>query len=235
MARRLIHFLILIVLQLAALAVHDAALAQNMRGMPSIPTSGLGIRGSVGVGFADFTTVSPSADFKIERGTFLATQIERGFDVLHLYLTLGLNFMDASGVSNYSFTNLSSSTSYALSDVNFRAQFYELTLGLKAKLIDNYWFRPYIEGGGIGRYNEISYGSKLGSLASTGSDYKGKDVIMGSGYYVEAGIEAQFAEKFGVKLAARRSNAETKPLDTLNKRILTLMNETYYLAVMFGM
>lgn len=235
MTRRLIQFVILIGLQLAALTVSDSAFAQNMRGLPSIPTSGLGIRGSVGVGFADFSTVSPSADFKIERGTFFATQIERGFNVLHLYLTLGLNYMDASGVSNYYFTNLSSSTTYTLNDVTFRAQFYELTLGLKAKLIDDYWFRPYIEGGGIGRYNEISYGSKLGNLASTGSDFKGKDVIMGSGYYVEGGIEAQFAEKFGVKLAARRSNAETKPLDTINKRSLTLMNETYYLAVMFGM
>ena len=144
--------------------------------------------------------------------------------------------MDAEGIANYNYTNLSSSNSYAITDVGFRARMYEVTLGLKFKLINDYWFRPYIEGGGIGSYNEVAYsGSNLTSLSATGSDYKKKDVIMGSGYYGEAGVEVEFTARFGVALAARQSVMQTKKLETLNGRPLRLVNETYYFALIFGL
>ncbi|NJL24283.1 MAG: hypothetical protein HC902_03295 [Calothrix sp. SM1_5_4] len=142
--------------------------------------------------------------------------------------------MNAQGRANYRYTNLSSSTSYALNDVEFTAQTYELSLGLKLKLIDGFWFRPYIEGGGLGNYNEISYASRITQLNSTGADFKRKDIIMGSGYYGEAGVEVEFSPKFGVKLAARQTYEQTKKLETLDNRGVRLINETYYFAALFG-
>lgn len=214
--------------------IHMDVLAQNLKGLPKLPTGGVGFQGSVGAGFADFKTQSPDADFQLDRGMFVGGQLERGFNVMHLYLTLGLNYMDAEGRSNYQYTNLSSSTTYSLTDVAFRSKMYELSLGLKLKLIDQYWFRPYVEGGGLATYNEVTYGSRLSQLNATGSDYKQKDVIMGSGYYGEAGVEIAFNEKFGVRLAARSAMMQTKKLETLNQRVVRMQNEIYYLALMFG-
>lgn len=220
---------------LAVLCGSPLAVGQNIRGLPNVPTGGLGFRGSAGAGFADFKTHSPSSDFKLERGTYFAAGLERGFNVLHLYLTFGLNYMNAEGLANYTYSNLSSSTTYSLSDIHFKASMYEVTLGLKLKLIDKYWFRPYIEGGGIGSYNTVAYGSRVSTLSATGTDFKRKDVIMGSGYYGEAGVEIQFAEKFGVRIAAREAFMQTKKLETLANRPVRMQNEIYYLALIFGM
>jgi len=209
--------------------------AQNIRGLPSIPSGGLGFRGSAGAGFADFKTQTPSADFKLERGTYFAASIERGFNVLHLYLNFGINFMNAEGLANYSYSNLSSSTTYSMNDIDFKASMYEVTLGLKMKLIDDYWFRPYIEGGGIGSYNNVVYGSRIGQLSAAGTDFKRKDVIMGSGYYGEGGVEIQFSERFGIRLAARQAIMQTKKLETLGNRPVRMQNEIYYLSMIIGM
>jgi hypothetical protein len=208
--------------------------AQSLRGLPSIPKGGVGMQGSFGIGFTDIKTLSPSDDVKFDRGTYIMTQVERGFEVLHLYITLGFSYMDANGLANYSYTNLTSTTSYSLNDLDFRTKTYELSLGLKLKLIEDYWFRPYIEGGGLGNYNEITYGGKIVQLDATGTDYKRKDTIMGSGYYGEAGVEIEFGERFGVKLAARQSIIQTKELETLGDRTMRLRSETYYLALLFG-
>ena len=213
----------------------QSVVAQSMRGLPSLPGGGRGLTGSAGIGFTDITTQFPSSDVKFDRGTFYATQLERSFDFAHLYLTVGLSFMDAAGLANYSYTNLSSSTSYSLTDVPFRAKSYELSLGLKLKLIDEFWFRPYVEGGGLGNYNDVAYGSKISQLNGTGTDYKSKDTIMGSGYYAEAGVEIELGERFGLKLAARKSVIQTKSLETLGNRTMRLAPETYYLTLMFGM
>lgn len=211
-----------------------AAQAQSIRGVPTLPKGGIGLTGSAGAGFADFRILSPKADYKLDRGTYVAGSVERGFEFLHLYLTFGLSYLDSTGIANYKYTNLSSSTSYTLNDVNFKSKTYEVSLGLKFKLIDEYWFRPYVEGGGVGNYNEVTYSSQINSLTTTGGDYKTKDVIMGSGYYGEGGIELQFAEKFGIKLAARQTVTQTKKLETLNGRSVRLIAETYYLSALIG-
>lgn len=206
--------------------------------LPRLPTSGgggLGLQGSVGAGFTDYQVSSPKADFEMDRGIFAAVAIERGFNVLHLYLTLTLSHMTAEGYANYTYTNLSSSTTYTATDVKFSSSVTDLGLGLKMKLIDDYWFRPYIEVGGLGGYHQVSYTSKHDTLAASGSDYKSKDVVMGSGYYGEAGIEAMFSDRFGVKIAARQSHYETKKLQTLSDRPLRFVSETYYFALLFGM
>jgi hypothetical protein len=212
------------------------AFAQSTpKGIPSLPKSGgLGLQGSVGAGFGDFFVDSPSTDLKIDRGTYLVAGIERGFDFMHLYLTLGLSYMSANGVANYRYTDLSSSVTYTASDVTFRSNVSELTLGLKLKLIDDYWFRPYVEGGGIADYHQITYTSKQDVLKAQGSTYKASDVAMGSGTYAEAGIEAMFSDKFGVRLSARRTHVKTKAMETLNNENIHLTMETYYFALLFG-
>ena len=211
--------------------------AQTIKGLPSIPTSSgsLGFKGSVGAGFADFKTQSPASDFRLERGTYFTGALERPFNVMHLHLTFGLNYMAAEGQANYDYSNLSTSTAYSMDDIDFKAQMFEVTLGLKFKLIEEYWFRPYIEGGGIGSYNNVNYGSRISDLNSVGADFKRKDVIMGSGYYAEAGFEIQFNPKFGVRLAARQANVQTKKLETLGNRPVLMQNEIYYLSMLFGM
>lgn len=225
-------------LSLLALFVFSSfTFAQNLRNMPSLPKSGAGLTGSVGIGFADFGTLTPAADYKLDRGTYINASLERSFEVMHLYLTMGLNFMDAKGLANYSYSNLSSSHTYSLSDVNFQAKTYELALGLKMKLIDGYWFRPYIEGGGMANYNEVTYGfntTQTATLTTVGSDYKSKDVIMGSGYYYEGGVEVMFSDKFGVKLSARQALVQTKKLETLGDRVVRLRTENYYFSALFG-
>jgi hypothetical protein len=220
---------------LAALIFPALSHAQSIRGLPSLPTSGIGFHGSVGVGFADFKTHTPASDYRLDRGTYFAASLERGFNILHLYLTFGLNYMSAEGTSNYDYSNLSSSTTYSMDNVSFKAAMYEVSLGLKLKLIDNYWFRPYVEGGGIGSYNQVSYGSQISGLSATGTDYKAKDVIMGSGYYGEGGVEIAFNDKFGVRLAAREAIMQTKKLETLGNRPVRMQNEIYYLSLLFGL
>ena len=205
------------------------------RNLPNIPTgSGLGLKGSVGVGFTDFTILDPSVNFSLDRGTYTSIGLERGFDVMNLYFTMGLGHMTGSGRSNYAYRNLSTSSSYATNDIAFNASMFDLSIGFKLKLIDKYWFGPYVEGGGMGSYHEITYSSKLDILNAQGSDAKKKDVVMGSGYYGEAGIDVQFSEKFGLKFAARFAEERTKELETLNKSTISFRSETYYFSALMG-
>jgi hypothetical protein len=142
--------------------------------------------------------------------------------------------MDASGTANYNYSNLSSTTNYSVSDVQFKSRMMELGLGLKMKLIDNYWFRPYVEGGGLGSWNEVNYTSKTQELRAQGPDYKSKDTMMGQGFYGEAGVEVQFSDRLGVKIAARFSETTTKKMQTLNDQALRYRGETYYLSALMG-
>lgn len=215
--------------------VSSVGVAQSFDGLPTLPTGGSGFTGSVGAGFTDFRTLAPDADFTLNRGVFVSGQLERGFQFLHLYLTLGLNYMDTNGTANYYYKNLSSTTTYTLNDVAFSAKIYEGSLGLKFKLIENYWFRPYVEGGGMASYNQISYGSNLSSLNSTGTGYRTNDSMMGSGYYGEAGVEIDFTEKYGLKLAARESIMQTKKMETLDDHTVRMDDQTFYLSLLFGL
>ena len=193
-----------------------------------------GVQGSAGVGFTEFNVQSPKSDIRFDRGFYLTAAGEKGFNVANLYLTISLGYMDAKGTAKYDYSNLSSSNHYQVNDVAFRARMIELGLGLKMKLIDNYWFRPYIEGGGIGSWNQLNYTSKSQEMAAFGSDYKTEDTMVGSGYYGEAGIEAQFSERFGVKLAARLSQMKTRSVETLGEQKLKYQGQTFYLSALLG-
>ena len=204
------------------------------RGLPNLPTSGLGIKGSVGVGFTDFTILDPTANFSLDRGTYTTLGLQRGFDAMNLYFTMSLGHMTGSGRSNYGYKNLSTSTSYSTNDIGFDANMFDLGVGFKLKLIDKYWFGPYIEGGGMGSYHEITYTSKLSVLDAQGSDAKKKEVVLGSGYYGEAGIDVEFSNSFGLKFAGRFAEERTKELETLNKSTVSFRSETYYFSALIG-
>lgn len=212
----------------------DAGFALGLAGSPRIPAGGAGLRGSAGIGFTEFTVHSPSTDFKLDRGTYIMVSLERGFDFANLYFTMSLGHMNADGHANYSYTNLSSSQTYTASDVAFKAAMTELALGFKFRLIDKYWFSPYIEGGGVGCYNDVKYTANIEALTAQGSDWKRNEVIMGSGYYGEGGIDVKFSEKFGLKFAGRMSEVRSKNMETLSNRPISLKTETYYLSATFG-
>lgn len=194
----------------------------------------VGVQGSAGAGFADFQVKSPQADFRLDRGVYLAVGGERGFNVLNLYVTFTLSYLDAEGTANYSYTNLSTSTTYTVDDIKFKSRMMDASLGLKLKLIDGYWFRPYVEGGGTGGYHEVTYTNKQSELNAQGTDFKKKDAIMGSGYYYEGGLEIQFSDRFGIKAAARFTDFRTKELETLANRPLHFTSEIYYLSALVG-
>lgn len=193
-----------------------------------------GVQGSAGAGFTDFVVELPRSNFKIDRGTYVTAQVERGFEVLNLYFTMTLSQMTAEGSANYRYTNLSSSKTYSVDDVGFSASLLDLALGFKIKLIDGYWFRPYIEGGGTGGYYQLNYRTKTDALNAIGNDWKKTDVIMGSGYYGEGGIEVGFTDNFGIKFAGRFSDQTTKDLVTLDDAKIRYRAETYYLSVLMG-
>jgi hypothetical protein len=204
------------------------------KGLQSLPTSCLGLTGSVGIGYTDYTILDPANSFKLDRGTYTTVALERGFEAMHLYFTMALGHMTGEGRANYNYTNLTNSTTYQANDLGFSASMYDLSLGFKFKIIDEYWFGPYVEAGGIGSYHELTYASNNASLNAQGNAYKQKDVVMGSGYYGEAGIDVKFSSKFGAKFAGRFAEERTKDLETLGKGKVSLRSETYYFSVLMG-
>jgi len=209
--------------------VGSTAWAQRI---PSIPIGSKGMTGSAGVGFVDFTTFSPSSsDVKFDRGTFITASIERPFNFLNLHLVLSIGHMSANGEANYQYEK--NGTTYTANGLPFRATLLDVGLGLKMKAFESYWFRPYIGGGGLGGYHEISY-TRTDQLAAQGSEYKSKDTLMGSGYYGEVGIEIEFTERFGVQLAGRLSEYSSKSLETLGGKKLGFRTETYYFSALIG-
>ncbi len=217
------------IITLALLLLSAPALAQKM---PSIPLGSKGMKGSAGVGFVDFVTTSPSSsDIKFDRGMYVAAAIERPFQFMNLHLVLSINHMSANGEANYQYEK--NGTTYTANGLPFRATLIDIGLGVKLKVFEDYWFRPYIGGGGLGGYHEISY-TRTSDLASQGSEYKSKDTMMSAGYYGEAGVEIEFTERFGVQLAARLSEYSSKSMETLGGKTLGLRTETYFFSALIG-
>lgn len=218
-------------LSLVALILTLFASSAWAQKIPSIPYGGKGMKGAAGVGFVDFTTISPQSGFKIDRGTYVAAAIERPFGFMNLHLVLSINHMSANGEADYNYTK--NGITYTANGLGFKATMFDLGLGVKLKAFESFWFRPYIGGGGLGGYHELSYSSSS-ALVAQGSEHKGKDTVMGSGYYGEAGIEIEFTERFGVQLAGRLSEYSSKTLETLGGQKLQFRTETYYFSALIG-
>lgn len=194
-----------------------------------------GVTGYAGAGFATFTIKEPQAlDFKMDQGVYAFVGGEKGFNFLNFYLTFSFGYLSTKGQTNYSYSTLSGQN-YTTTDVNFNSQLFQAGLGLKYKLIDGYFFRPYIEGGGLFGYNQLRYSfnsTQRTELETQGSNYKSEDSIFDLGYYGEAGLEVDFSGSFGLKAAARFTKNETKEYETLNKQKLQYESIIYHLALL---
>jgi hypothetical protein len=193
-----------------------------------------GISGSVGMGVSSYVIKSPSSSFMMDQGVYAAAIGEKGFNFLNLYLTIGLSYMQTTGRANYSYTTLS--TTYAASDVTFKASLFQAGLGLKWKIIDGYWLRPYLEGGGLGGFYQINFDSLQNSsfspAAPVNAGIKKQDSLLDFGTYAEAGIEIQFSERFGIRAAARQINSETKEFETLGNQKIQYTGNIYYFGLL---
>jgi len=193
-----------------------------------------GITGSAGAGYANFTVKNPVAGFKLDQGVYGTIGGERGFGFLNLYLTFGFGYLSTKGQASYDYTTLSG-TRYTTNDVNFRSEIFQAGLGLKLKLIDGFWFKPYVEGGGTFGYYTLKYEFSTPNrtaLALIGSNYKKEDSIIDFGHYMEAGAEIAFSDSFALRAAARLIRSETKEVETLNKQKIRYESEIYYLGLM---
>jgi hypothetical protein len=192
-----------------------------------------GAKGYAGFGVVNWTVLEPdSARFRFDQGTFAAIGGERGFNFLNLYLDFSLSYMRGTGQVNYDYSNLSGEQ-YTGTDVNFNMDLFQAGLGLKLKLIDGYWFRPYVEGGGSAGYFTISYTNLSQKLTSqlTGN-FKSSDSLLTFSRYAEGGLEIDLSDVFGIRPAVRFVDAETKPLVTLGNKTLRYQAGVYYLALL---
>ncbi len=194
-----------------------------------------GINGSVGVGFTEFDVKAPNdLEFEFDDGQFAYIGGEKGFGS-HFYLTISLQYMTTDGETNYDYTSVSGNERYQANDINFEADFFQVGLGLKFKLIDNYWFRPYVEGGGLGGFFQIKYSDTQeieDANPSLSGDFDTEDSLIDFGYYYEGGIEIAFSDAWGVKLAARFIESRTKELETLDDSEIEYSSNVYYFALL---
>lgn len=193
-----------------------------------------GVSGWAGVGFANFTVKSPENGYKLDRGTSIILGGEKGFNAMNLYLTFGFSYLTTAGQSQYAYSTLSGEN-YTATDTNFKAELFQASLGLKFKIIDTGWFKPYAEGGGMFGYYSMKYdfnGTQRAALDSVGTNYKKEDAIIDMGHYLEGGLEVLFSDSFGLKAAARLIRGETKDVETLNKEKIKYEAEVFYLSLL---
>jgi hypothetical protein len=190
-----------------------------------------GISGSAGAGVVLFDVVKPSSEFLLDQGIYAAIQGERGLGFLHLYLTISLSYLTTQGQTSYQYATLSGDT-YTGTDVNFTTQVFQGGLGLKFKLLQQSWVRPYVEAGGTGGYYQIAYKDIATKVTGPGSAAKDKDAILDFGTYAEGGVELAFSSTFGIRAAARFTENQTKPFVTLNKQKIQYRSEIYYLSAL---
>jgi hypothetical protein len=197
-----------------------------------------GITGSAGFGFVNFDTSAPlSQSFKMDDGVFTAIGGEKGLGAANLYLTISLNYLKSDGDSAYDYTTTSGTTHYTSStNVPFNLDIFQAGLGLKLKLIDDYWIRPYVEGGGLFGYFQVKYTNlAVGTnINITGPDtgLKRDDSLFDFGYYGEAGAELAFSDTFGLRLALRMTKNKTKAFETLADKQIEYESQVYYLSLL---
>ena len=196
-----------------------------------------GIMGSAGVGFVTFDINAPSGqNLEFDDGVFTAIGGEKPFGAANLYLTISLNYLKSDGKSNYDYTTNNGATQYTSNGtVPFNIDLFQAGLGLKIKLIDEGWFKPYVEAGGLFGYFQLKYTnlSTSSNLNVTGADtgFKKDDSLFDFGYYGEGGLEITFSQSFGVKAAMRMTKSKTKEFDTLGEQKVDYDSQVYYLSL----
>lgn len=178
-----------------------------------------GIAGYFGIGVAEFSVISPVSRFRMNQGTYVYLGGEREIGKTGLFITLSANFMSSDGQTFYDYTRLDGDhfTSQA-TDISYESDHWQLGLGLKFKLFPTTWFRPYGEGGGLFGYHTIDYSASNAIISDNGGTLgqeKLSDGLTGFGYYLEAGLDIDFTDVWGIRAAARYQITETRAFDTL--------------------
>jgi hypothetical protein len=192
-----------------------------------------GIQGSAGFGFVHFDIDDPNTQqLDLKQGVYASVGGEKGFGFLNSYLTISLNYLKTDGQAKYKYVNTDGTyTSSSLVDLG--VNLFQAGLGLKFKLIDDSWFRPYIEGGGLFGYYQIQY-KNLTSTSITGpnTNFLTRDSIFDLGHYGEAGLEIVFSDTFGIKVAFRETWNKTKAVETLGSQEIKYKSQVYYLSLL---
>lgn len=229
---------------LCLIALPSVASAQAFRGSGFRGGSfenGFGMKGIdiyAGAGFADFEVKSPSSNFRLDQGIYAFIGGQRDVNDSGLAVTISFSYLTSKGQSFYSYSTLGG-VSYDGIDINFNNTNYQLGIGLKQRFFPNGWFRPYVEGGGLFGYHEISYTGPFGAISMTdpngGADpngYKRDDGLIGFGYYGEGGLEIDFTDKWGVKVGGRYQMTETRAFETLGEQKVKFETLVFLLGMM---
>lgn len=190
-----------------------------------------GIGGSAGAGVVLFKVSEPASNFRIDQGVYGAVSGEKGFGLLHLYLSLSLGYLSTKGQTSYDYTTLSGNQ-FTGTDVAYKVDLFQGGLGVKFKLMESYWLRPYVEAGGLAGYFKMNYTDIRTKVVGSGTDYRSEDALLDFGTYYEGGAEISFAKNFGLRVAARFTNNATKPFETLANKKIRYKSEVYYLSLL---
>jgi hypothetical protein len=197
-----------------------------------------GIMGNAGFGFVNFDTKAPlTQSFKIDDGVFAVIGGEKAFGAANLYLTLSLNYLKSKGDTMYNYTSTSGATTYTSTGVvPFDLNVFQAGLGIKLKLVEDYWIRPYVEGGGLFGYLQVRYtnlvvGTNV-NVAGPDTGLKRNDSLFDLGYYGEGGLELSFSDTFGMRVAYRVTKDKTKEFETLADQKVEYNSQVYYLSLL---
>lgn len=179
-----------------------------------------GMAGYLGFGVAEFTVLNPTSAFRMDQGTQFYLSGEKEIGKTGLFITISFNYMDSSGQSFYDYTQLGGAQYFTApgTQIDFDSNHMQLGLGAKFKIFPTSWFRPYGEGGGLFGYHTINYKPRTGQLNNGDGGQKDKDGLTGFGYYMEAGVEIDFSEIWGIRAGARYQITETRPFETLGNQ-----------------
>ena len=72
---------------------------------------------------------------------------------------------------------------------------------------------------------------KTPAILALGNDYRGIDGGLDFGMYGEVGVEMDLSSSFGISLADRYIDANTRPLDTLKKQMVHYAVNIYSLSL----
>jgi hypothetical protein len=203
------------------------AFAQQYRIQPT------GITGSAGFGFVHFDIDDPNPQLlDLKQGVYTSVGGQKAFGFLNAYLTISLNYLKTDGKAKYKYVN-ADGTYTSTNLVDLGVDLFQAGLGLKIRLLDDSWFCPYVEGGGLFGYYQIQY-KNVNSTTVTGpnSAFLTRDSIFDLGHYAEAGLEITFSNTFGVKAAFRETWNKTKLVETLDKQEIKYKSQVYYLSLL---
>lgn len=183
----------------------------------ALAEAGWGLRSYAGAGYANLNVSNSSTTLDMNGGFFIYLGVEKTLTDNGLSLTGMFNYTRANGDAQYRYTS-AGTTFTSNGDIDADWNTYQLSLGLRQRFYPWPWFRPYIEGGGLYGFHQLSYGDTDNITPSPGA--KTKENFTGSGFYGEAGVDIDIADGFGTRLGVRYQNSTTEAVETLDNQKL---------------